>query len=40
MLTLNMLQLSLLGRVYAFPVVTTDLDYFGRLTLSVVLPLC
>lgn len=40
MLTLNKLQLFLLGCVYAFPAVTTGLDYFGRLTLSVVLPFC
>lgn len=40
MLTLNMQKLFLLGCVYVFPLVTTYLDYFGQLTLSVVLPLC
>lgn len=40
MLKLNMQQLFFLGRVYVFPVVNTDLDYFGRSTLAVVFPLC
>lgn len=40
MLKLKMQQLFFLGPIYVFPVVTTDLDCFGRATLAIVFPVC